>query len=122
MLLLLEKGRVLIDDSLVAVLDLLLDLHVRHVLHVLEVVVEAGTARLAPSDELVLEEDNVVLVVLCLALVAAGHLALVAGEHDLMPVMLSAVRLRRRVLLTQRRRAMDVQVVGLALGGMLLAT
>lgn len=64
---------------------MLLDLHVGHVLHVLEVAV------LALVHELVLEEHDVAVVVRLLALVAARHLALVAREHDLLPRVQLAV-------------------------------
>ena len=90
-LLLLKKRCVLIDNPLIALLDLLLDLHVRHVLDVLKIVVEAAAARIASGNKLVLEEHDVMLVVLRLALVAAGHLALVAGEDYLVTMMLGAV-------------------------------
>ena len=72
------------NNALVTLFYLLLDLHVGNVLDVLEVV------RLV--HELVLEEHDVVLVVLFLALVAACLLALVAREHDFLARVLGAVR------------------------------
>lgn len=94
----------------------------RHVLHILKVVVEAGAARLPSSDKLVLEEDDMMLMVLTFTLMTAGHLTLIAREDNLVTVMLGAVRLRRRVLLARAWRSMDMHMVGLAVNGVLVAT
>ena len=75
------KGRVLINYSFVTHSCLFLYGNVWDVLDVLEI------ARLA--DELVFEEHDVAFGVEDLAVVAAGRLALVAGEHDLFAVDLA---------------------------------
>ena len=54
----------------------------RHVLYIFEI-----NVCLLNRDELVLEEYDMVTVMLRFALVTACHLALVAREHDLTPVV-----------------------------------
>lgn len=76
------------NDSFVALFDFFLDLHVWNILNIFKI-----NVCLLDCDELILEEDNMVAVVLRFALVTAGHLALVAGEHDLATMMQCAVRL-----------------------------
>ena len=80
------------NNPIVALLNFILDMHVLHVLYIFKI-----NRSLLHRDELVLEEHDVVRVVLRLALVAVGHLALVTRENDLFIGVHRAIRLGWRL-------------------------